>query len=89
MVDPFGKFTTSVTLKTGKNDIKVVASDGAGNSVPRTVSVTVTTAPESTDGGNWWWAAAGLVVALGIMLPLTALLINVAMKGGKPKEGSK
>jgi hypothetical protein len=89
MVDPFGKFTTSVTLKTGKNDIKVVASDGAGNSVPRTVSVTVTTAPESTGGGNWWWAAAGLVVALGIMLPLTALLINVAMKGGKPKEGSK
>lgn len=89
MVDPFGKFTTSITLKRGKNDIKVVASDGAGNSDQKTVSVTGTTAPGAASDNNWWWAVAGLVVALGIMLPLSALLITVAMKGGKPKEGSK
>jgi hypothetical protein len=89
LADQFGKFTTSITLKKGKNDIKVVASDGAGNSVQKSVTVTGTTAPATAEPSNWLWMVVGLVVALGIMLPLTALLISVAMKGSRPKEGSK
>jgi hypothetical protein len=89
MVDPFGKFTTTVTLQKGDNPIVVVAGDSAGNSVSRSITVKETTAPEKAPENNWWWAAVGLVVALGIMLPLMALLASIALKGGRGKEGSK
>ncbi|MBM4250103.1 MAG: cadherin-like beta sandwich domain-containing protein, partial [Euryarchaeota archaeon] len=90
MVDPFGKFSTTVTLQKGKNDIKVTSGDDAGNSASRSLTVTGTSEPAAAAESTWWWAAAGIVMAIGIMVPLTAMLASVAVKGGrKGQEGSK
>jgi hypothetical protein len=89
MVDPFGKYMTSVTVKRGKNDIKVVSSDGAGNSASKTISVVGTTTQADEPDNNWLWTVVGLVIALGVMLPLTAMLVSVAVRGGRVKGGSK
>ena len=50
--------------------------------------VTSSAPPEPAEN-TWWWTVMGLVIALGVMLPLMALLVTVAMKGGKGREGSK
>ena len=88
-VDSFGKFSTTVAIQKGKNDIRVAAGDSAGNSVGKTVSVTGTSAVSQPAPNNWWWTVFGLVIALCVMIPLTWLLVTVAGRRGRPKEGSQ
>jgi hypothetical protein len=88
-VDAYGKFTTSVTLLKGGNTIKVSASDEAGNSAAKSVTVKNTVAPEPPASNSWWWSVVGIMLALGIMIPLSMLLVNLALRERKSKEGSQ
>jgi len=88
-VDTFGKFSTGVTLQKGQNTIVVSAADDAGNSVSQSLTVKNTVAPGAVAPSGWWWPAVGLLLALGIMIPLTMLLVNLTHRERKVKEGSQ
>ena len=89
VVDPFGKFSTSVTLQKGSNPIKVTSADAAGNTASKSITVKNTVPPESAGQSNWWWTAIGILLALGIMVPLTILLVNMTLKSRSKKEGAQ
>jgi len=68
----------------------VTASDDAGNSAERAITVKVTTPPGAAAENTWWWTASGLLLALGIMIPLTALLVTMSLRmRRRSMEGSK
>ncbi|UCC93846.1 MAG: hypothetical protein JSW25_04040, partial [Thermoplasmata archaeon] len=81
VLGPNGEFAESIHLKTGKNAIKIVAFDEAGNRVETTVNVT-RTAVEPPESG-----IAGAGIAFSLALVLVMLLIGMAIiypgiKGG-------
>jgi hypothetical protein len=88
-VDAFGKFSTGITLLKGSNTIKVIATDEAGNSASQSITVKNTVAPTPPAANNWWWAVVGILLALGIMIPLSMLLVNISLRERKTKEGSQ
>lgn len=87
-VDEFGKFSTSVTLRSGKNTITIKATDAAGNTAPdKTVGVRVVPAKGGEAAGlSWLWTVIGLLVALGIGFPLTMLYITMGLRARR-REG--
>ena len=89
VVDAFGKFSVELTLTKGKNDIKAVSTDAAGNSNTKTITVKSVSAPPAVEASTWWWTAVGLLLALGVMIPLTVYLGNSWFKARMNKEGSK
>jgi hypothetical protein len=89
VVDAFGKFSTSVTLQKGSNTIKVTSTDAAGNSASKSINVKNTAPPAAAAENSWWWTAIGLLLALGIMVPLTILLVNLTLKSRSKKEGEQ
>jgi hypothetical protein len=87
-VDEFGKFATSVTLRSGKNTITIKATDAAGNVAPDTaVSVrSVTPEASGTASMSWLWTVVGVLVALGLGFPLTMLYLKMGL-GARRREG--
>jgi len=80
LVDAFGKFSTTVTLNRGMNQITAVAKDDAGNTVTKGITVSQVIKPASVGEAGWAWTISGLLVALGIMFPLAMLFINMALR---------
>ncbi len=81
VLGPNGEFTESVHLKTGRNDIRIVAFDQAGNRAETTVNVTRTAIEPPPEG------IAGAGIALSLALVLIMLVIGMAIiypgiKGG-------
>jgi len=89
MVDAFGKFTVELTLTRGKNGVSATSTDAAGNSATSKLAVSVVDAPAAVEGGTWWWTAIGLLLALGVMIPLTMYMVNSWQKARIEKEGSR
>jgi hypothetical protein len=88
-VDAYGKFTTSVTLRKGANTIKVTTADEAGNSATKSITVKNTETPAPPSSNSWWWSVIGMLLALGLMIPLSMLAVNLALRERKTKEGSQ
>jgi hypothetical protein len=89
VVDAFGKFTVQLTLAKGANQVSATSTDAAGNTATEKMTVKVVDRPASTGVGDWWWTALGLLLALGIMIPLTMYMINSWQKARIEKGGSK
>jgi hypothetical protein len=73
VLGPNGEFTESVHLESGKNAIKVVGFDAAGNRVETTVNVTRTAVEPPEEG------IAGLGIAFSLVLVLIMLVIGMAI----------
>jgi hypothetical protein len=80
MVDSFGRFSTTITLNHGKNQITAVAKDDAGNTITKGITVNQVVKPASVTESGWAWTISGLLVALGIMFPLAMLFITMALR---------
>lgn len=81
VLGPNGEFTESVHLESGKNAIKIVGFDTAGNRVETTINVTRTAIEPPEEG------IAGLGIAFSLVLVLIMLVIGMAIiypgiKGG-------
>jgi hypothetical protein len=81
VLGPNGEFAESIHLQSGKNAIKLVAFDEAGNRVESTVNVTRTAVEPPSEG------IAGAGIALSLVLVLIMLVIGMAIlypgiKGG-------
>jgi hypothetical protein len=81
VLGPNGEFTESVHLQKGKNAIKVVAFDAAGNRVEDTVNVTRTAVEPPAEG------IVGAGIGLSILLVLVMMGVGLAIiypgiKGG-------
>jgi parallel beta-helix repeat protein len=79
-VDAYGKFTTTVPLLTKNTKVVVTAEDAAGNSVSKDRTIVRTSKPDVVEQVQYLWAASGLLMAMGIMFPLTVLVIDLAKK---------
>jgi hypothetical protein len=73
VLGPNGEFAESIHLQSGKNAIKIVAFDEAGNRVETTVNVT-RTAVEPPESG-----IAGAGIAFSLLLVLIMLIIGMAI----------
>ncbi len=81
VVDAEGRFSTTQTLRRGSNTITVTASDEAGNTETKSVTLKVVERPAAiVEETGWVWTASGLLIALGIMIPLTTLFITIGLK---------
>jgi hypothetical protein len=89
VVDAFGRFTVQLTLARGANQVTATSTDAAGNTATEKMTVKVVDRVASTGAGDWWWTALGLLLALGIMIPLTMYLVNSWQKARIEKGGSK
>jgi hypothetical protein len=81
VLGPNGEFAESIHLQSGKNAIKIVAFDEAGNRVETTVNVTRTAIEPAASG------IAGAGIAFSLVLVLVMLVIGMAIiypgvKGG-------
>jgi len=81
VLGPNGEFTESVHLKTGRNDLRIVAFDEAGNRVETTINITRTAIEPPPEG------IAGAGIAMSLALVLIMLVIGMAIifpgiKGG-------
>ena len=81
VLGPNGEFTESVYLQSGKNAIKIVAFDAAGNRVEETVNVTRTAVEVPEEGILGAGIAFSLVLVL-IMLVIGLAIILPGIKGG-------
>jgi hypothetical protein len=89
VVDQFGKFTVQLTLGKGRNEVSATSTDAAGNAATKKISISVVDAPSAVESGTWWWTVIGLLMALGLMIPLTMYIVNSWQRGRMDKEGSK
>jgi hypothetical protein len=89
VVDPYGKFTVQLSLLKGKNEIKAVSTDSSGNTDTKSISVKVVSPPPAVEASTWWWTALGLLLALGVMIPLTMYLVNSWNNARMRREGLK
>ncbi|MEM4729708.1 MAG: right-handed parallel beta-helix repeat-containing protein [Thermoplasmata archaeon] len=88
LVDAEGKFSTVQTMRRGGNTVTVTAMDGAGNQVNRTVKLKVVEKPAGiSEETSWVWTASGLLAALGIMIPLTTLLLTIGLRIHRRQTG--
>ncbi len=81
VLGPNGEFAESIHLKSGKNSIKVVAHDAAGNRVEATVNVTRTAVEPPEEG----IAGAGIAFSLGlviVMLVIGMAILYPGVRGG-------
>jgi len=81
VLGPNGEFTESVHLHSGKNAIKIVAFDAAGNRVEKIVNVTRTAVETPEEGILGAGIAFSLVLVL-IMLVIGMAIILPGIKGG-------
>ena len=81
VLGPNGEFTESVHLQSGKNAIKIVAFDAAGNRIEKTVNVTRTAVETPEEGILGAGIVFSLVLVL-IMLVIGLAIILPGIKGG-------
>jgi hypothetical protein len=89
VVDTFGKFTVQLTLTKGSNQVTATATDAAGNANTQKLTVKVVDKPAAYQAGDWWWTALGMLLALGVIIPLVMYFVNNWQKARIEKEGSK
>ena len=89
VVDTFGKFTVQMTLTKGSNQVTATATDAAGNANTQKLTVKVVDKPAAYQAGDWWWTALGMLLALGVIIPLVMYFVNNWQKARIEKEGSK
>ncbi len=81
VLGPNGEFAESIHLQSGKNELKVVAFDAAGNRVESTVNITRTAVEPPEEG----IAGAGIAFSLGLvilMLVIGLAILYPGVKGG-------
>jgi|GEM_PF-1967693 len=89
MVDAFGKFTVELSLVKGANKVSATSTDAAGNEATEDITIKLVEPAASVESGTWWWTALGLLLALGLMVPLTMYMVNAWQKNRMEKGGSK
>jgi len=89
-VAPDGSFHAVVNTVKGRTSVTVSATDGAGNSVTKTLPYVMVQEPAPAPKSPWsgTWSLAGQVLALGSLVLLSALAMDIlrrrrASSGGK------
>jgi hypothetical protein len=79
VLGPNGEFAESIHLRTGKNSVKVVAIDAAGNRAESTVNITRTAVEPPEEG----IAGAGIAFSLALVLIMVVIGLAILYPGVK------